>query len=288
MRRKRTPAFKKNASAAIVEFMRWHSEFLRELVAKYKERALFPVFPTQIIEHYTEPEDKDIAIFAALCMNWDNGKELRQIAAMRKLMGEHPWEWFCKREFVVISVGERQEEAIDGYRHGRYWKVAKVFDLLYDECRREGGVLRPSVVFGRKGIKAFCAKADEVCGIKDADFKAGVMELVMRTQDGIGRGLWRDNGATCPLHADTERLLREWFPSYLSTVWTWEEATQLFGLEHGYDFFYAWLAYRELQRTNPHECSRYGTVYHLRWKRGEYYPRYRWIGVQGIVPSINF
>ena len=62
----------------------------------------------------------------------------------------------------------------------------------------------------------------------------------------------------------------------------------MFGLENRYDFFYAWLAYRELQQTNPQECSRYGTIYHLRWKRGEYYPRYRWIGVQGIVPSINF
>lgn len=43
-----------------------------------------------------------------------------------------------------------------------------------------------------------------------------------------------------------------------------DDAISLFGLERNCDILYAFLAYKELQKINPRECSKYATTY-LRW-----------------------
>lgn len=269
-----------------IEFSEYHREWLRELVSKYKERGLFPVYPTQIIEYYPDRADKEIAVFAALCMHWNNGKELEQIASMRKLMGSHPYEWFRSREFVTISVGREQMNAIDGYACGHYWKIAKMYDMLQDICHDS----LPSEVLKGKKFADFCNRLTEVCEITDMEYKRGVTELVLRTSDGIGRGLWitAPQKVKCPFTAKIKKYMRTWFPDFGSRMWTFDEAVGLFGLEHDYDFFYAWLAHDELSRMNPAACSRYATLYRQWWERRSLYPRYKWHGSIGIAPEIEF
>jgi len=284
--------FKRNKERFFLEFSKFHRLWLMELVRKYKENGVFPVYPTQIIEYYPKAEDKEIVIFSAFCMCWNNGKELEQITSMRKLIGKHPAEWFANREFVTLSFGREQKKRIDGYMWGYYWKIAKVFDLLYDECYDGRGVRLPSEVFRKASFPKFCEKIASVCEISDIDSKRRFIEMILRTSDGLGRGLWKGvpSKVKCPFTEDMRRYLQAWFPDYKSELWTWDEAVHLFGLEHDYDFFYAYNAHKELERINPKECKQYITRYRSRWDSGLTFTKgCDWKSKErGRQPDINF
>lgn len=272
------------------EFSAYHRRWLRELVAKYKERGEYPVYPTQIIEYYPEREDKEVAAFAALCMKWNNGKEIEQIADMRRIMGDHPAQWLRDRGYVVLSIGREQDKRIEGYTLGRYWKVAKVFDLLYDECFSRGRRMLPSEVFKGGRFKEFCRNAGVLCELPDMDYKCSMIELVLRTRDGMGRGLWPYRSSLkCPETDDIKRYLKQWFPYYRPGMWTFDEAVRLFDLEHDYDFYYAWLAHNELAKINPKACRQYIQRYHSRWALGRTFRGIDWsVKDRGMIPDINF
>ena len=272
------------------EFSESHREWLRELVVKYKKRGIFPVFPTQIIEYYNSDEDKEFAVFSALCMNWNNGNELEQIADMRRIIGDHPTKWFVNREFVTISIGREQKHYIDGNRGGNYWKIAKVYDLLYQACQDNGMLRYPSDVFRTASFKDFCDQVSQICQIPDMDHKRSIIELVLRTSDGIGRNLWptAPRKVKCPVSVELSGYLRKWFPDWWCGLWSWDEAVHLFKLKHDYDFFYACLAYKELCETDPIGCRKYATRYQYRWNNQLLYPRRYWLGAFRIAPKIEF
>ena len=272
------------------EFAESHREWLNELVTKYKARDVYPVFPTQIVEYYKSREDKEIAVFASLCMNWQNGKELEQIASMRKLMGESPSQWFFDRHFVAISVAREQNNYIDGYMNAKYWKIAKVFDRLYDVCKDRNKLMLPSDAFKKKSFKDFCMETSDICELPGMEYKSSITELVLRTSDGIGRGLWPTTPykVKCPCFDKIKRYLVEWFPFYRTGLWSWDDAVSLMGLRPKYDFFYAYLAHQELAITDPVGCRKYTTRYQSRWEKCATYPRRYWLGAWGIAPKIVF
>lgn len=273
-----------------LEFSQYHCEWLRDLVRQYKEYGVYPVYPTNIAEYYTDKEDKEIALFSALCMSWKNGNELEQIASMRGLMGSHPAEWFRNREFVTISIGREQDRFIEGYRNGRFWKIAKAFDLLYVICKRDGNVLMPGEAMKGKDFDKYCEMIADVCDIKDIETKKGIVEHVFKASDGIGRGLWASTRKVecCPFTSKTKAFLKMWFPDWTKNLWPWDEAVRLFRLEHDYDMFYAALAYEEQARIYPDAYRKYATRYQTIWNNQAVHPRHYWLGNYGIVPPINF
>lgn len=272
------------------EFSEYHCEWLRRLVKEYKKHGSFPVFPTQIIEYYPRVADKEIAIFSTLCMSWRNGRELEQIASMRKLMGDSPSEWLMNREFVTLSIGREQDHAIEGYTNGRYWKIAKVFDLLYDTLSDVRGLRYPSSVFTPKKFSEFCQEVSQICDISGIEYKQAVIELVLRTSDGIGRNLWptAPSKVKCPVSVDLKRYMTKWFPFWRSGLWSWSEAIKLFRLENEYDFFYAWLAHTELERLDPLACRKYATRYQSRIDLQRTFIMTDWKKDRGMQPEINF
>lgn len=273
-----------------LEFSASHSEWLRELVSKYKERGEYPIIPTQIIEYYPEKSDKEIAIFSAFCMNWENGNELEQIASLRRIMGAHPAKWFADREYTSLSIGREMNNTIDGYAEGRYWKIAKVFDMLFELSFDGRGVRYPSDVFKKESFEEFCDEISSFCKIKDMEYKRGVVEVILRSSDGLGRNLWPTvpRNIKCPRSDALSVYMRTWFPYWRSRMWTWDEAIGLFGLEHDYDFFYAFLAHKELEKRNPEGCKKYLQRYQSRWKQQQLFSRKYWLGSQRIAPEINF
>jgi hypothetical protein len=273
------------------EFAECHCEWLRKLVAKYKERGEYPIFPTQVMEYYQNPSDKVLAVLSTLCMCWDNDKILEQIASMRKLIGRNPTQWWRDREFVTISVGREQNKTIDGYISGHYWKIAKVYDILYDLCRDGHELKNPHDVLGSaSAFNSFCDKVGQVCMVSDIEYKRDVISLVTRTSDGMGRNLWptRPDKVKCPQSNEIKNYLYIWFPYWRTRMWTWEEAVSLFRLENNYDFFYAFYAHQELGMTNPTACREYLQLYRLRWDKNMTYPRYDWVGDRGRMPKIEF
>ena len=271
------------------DFAKYHFLWLRQLVAAYKERGEYPVYPTQIIEYYPDDADKQFAIFATLCMSWDNGRELEQIADMRRILGPHPAEWVANREFVVLSIGREQDNMLDGYRNAQYWKISKVYDILYELCH-DGQCLRlPSDVFKKKSFSDYCQQVASVCELKDVAYKQSVIELVLRTTDGIGRGLWpMTKKLQCPNPKGIKKYLKTWFPDWTPGQWSFEEAISLFGLEHNYDFFYAYLAHTELARLHPLECKKYLSRYHSRWNLHILFKERDWKYGRGAQPEIIF
>ena len=248
------------------------------------------MFPTQIIDYYPDKADKEIAIFSVFIMNWDNGKELEQIAAVRKLMGEHPAMWFSYREFAPLSIGRLQNKSIDGYKDGKYWKLAKIYDMLFDLCFDGRDVRYPSKVFKKESFTDFCNEIAEVCQIKDMNYKRSVVEMVLRTSDGIGRGLWAvtPKKVKCPYTRPLMHYLRTWFPYWTCHMWSWDEAVRLFELEHDYDLFYAYFAHKELELIDAVGCRRYLQRYQYRWNEHQTYPGKYWLGVWRIAPIIDF
>lgn len=274
-----------------LEFSECFSEWIKDLVSQYKERGIFPIFPTQIIEYYQDQADKDVSIFAALCMRWNNRDELTQVAAMREILGAHPYEWFANREFVMLSTGKNQFKAINGFASGTNWKVARCYDLLYDACRTKDRKLTlPSQVFIRGKFDTFCNQFASACHIQEMRYKGRVAELVLRTSDGIGRGVWGNTstGVQSPMNRQINKFTAQWFPWLGGTMWTLKDITRLFRLEHSYDWFYFWLAYEELKIANPAECKRFAAAY-ARWlEDSDLRPRYAWYGTRGILPKIKF
>ena len=273
-----------------LDFSVSHREWLRELVQKYKEHGVFPVFPTQIIEYYPDNKDKEIAIFSTFCMSWRNGNEIQQIAAMRKIMGDSPYEWFMNREFSLLSVGREQMNKLDGCNVAEYWKIAKVFDILYDFCYDGRKVMLPSEAFKANTMAKYVNEIVAFCEIKDSVYKQGVVELVLRTTDCIGSGLWYNSKAKvkCPVSDFLKKYMKEWFPDWNERMWTWDEAVGLYGLETSYDFFYAYFAHQELANLDTIGCRRYATRYHYRWKNALVYARRYWLGAFRIAPIIKF
>ena len=284
------PTAKKVRQDFFLEFSESHCEWLRELVMKYKERGEYPVLPIQIIDYYTEKSDKEIAIFSAFCMNWDNGNELEQISALRRIMGAHPAKWFANREYASLSIGREMNKSIDGYSEGKYWKIAKVFDILYECCFDGHGVRFPSDVFKKVSFDTFCRDIASVCGITNIDYKRGVVEIVLRTPDGMGRNLWptAPSKLRCPRFDAIVAYLKTWFPLWTNRLWTWDEAVSLFRLDHDYDFYYAFLAHKELERTNTTACKKYLQRYKSRWEGKYLFSRKYWLGCQRIAPVIEF
>lgn len=269
-----------------LDFSECHCAWLRELVAKYKEYGVFPVYPTQIADYYTDKEDMIIALLSAFLMKWENGNEIEQIASMRKILGDHPYEWFKNREFIVLSVGREQNKKIEGYNHAIYWKIAKLYDVLYDTCQVISDNMKPSEALKGKNLRIFLDTVEKRCELSDTRFKREVIELVLKTSDGLGRGLLRSSPqkVKSPYTTKMRRYIGAWFPNYLSGLWTFDEAVRLFRLENDYDFFYAYLAHTELMRLNPVGCRKYLTRYQSRWELGRTFPPSGW----KLKPEIKF
>ena len=275
-----------------LEFAEWHCAWLRKLVAKYKERGIYPIFPTQIAEYYQSREDKEIAVMSSLMMDWFRDTELAQITDMRNVMGDSPWRWFCDREFVNLSAFRTSNKLLDGSLYCMYWKLAKFYDMLYDFCYDGYRFILPSEAFRKHSLGDFM---DEVCRLfyfkYGRSFAVSIFELYVKSSDGIGCGLWRRgrmSDPSCPKFRGLDKYVKTWFPDYSPTLWSWDEVTALFRLERRYDLCYAYLAYSDLEKVDALACRQYWTRYQSRWESGIMFLKKDWVGERGRQPVIRF
>ena len=134
-------------------------------------------------------------------------------------------------------------------------------------------------------------EVEKICELDDVEYKQRVIELVLRTSDGIGRNLWptTPSKVKCPNSVALRKYMKSWFPDWSRKMWPWDEAVKLYNLEHDYDFFYSWLAYKELERLYPLACKQYTTRYQKRWESGMCFAPRDWrIKDRGRQPEINF
>ena len=243
--------------------------WLKELADKYKAKGEFPLMSIQILpSYYNSLQDKEIAAFVALLIP-ETENVLKNIGEFRQMLGESPWEWFKNRGFVRLGIGRVQDKRTGGVFN---WKIAKLMDRLWEECC---GKTTKHTTIGQT-IKKFaerqrCSYFDvltyicEDCGVVDYFYKLRLLLMIAATSDGFGLGLWNVDPSELksPLTTDLRTFLATFFPDY-KRYGNSDDAINLFGFERDCDFFYAWLAYKELQKRNPKVCSKFATTY-LRW-----------------------
>ena len=269
----------KNVGDYFLRYSQAVRPWLKELAERYKARGEFPMIPMVVLpSYYDSIQDKEIALFAGLLIKED--AEFEQIREFRELLGEKPWEWFRNREFVRLGIGRVQDKRTGGVLN---WKIAKLMDRLWEHIRNSPEDI---LLYGIKpkfkylAIETLVERASkgshfsyfdvltvlcEDCGVGEYFYKLRLLLLIAGTSDGFGLGLWEkpQERLLCPLTHDLRTFLSTWFPDYKRCGGS-DDAIRLFGFERDCDFFYAYLAYRELQKRNPKVCSEFATTY-LRW-----------------------
>lgn len=264
----------KNISDYFLSTSRYHRPWLLELSKQYKNAGIFPVMAMTLLpSYYEQQEDKEVAIFASLLLPVDDDNVLVKVGAFKEMLGASPWEWFEQRKFVGLSLGRNRDKLTGGIRN---WKIANLFGRLWDECHivtyEIPSYVRPLGVQVSLIAKAQrCSYFDvltymlEDCCVGNYLYKLRLFLQILACSDGFSLGLWSVDPSElrCPITHDLRVFLQTWFPDY-RTFGNIDDAIRLFGFERDYDFFYAYLGYKELQKRNPKECSGYATKY-LNW-----------------------
>jgi len=277
-RQERENVRKKNIGDYFLKYSQAVRPWLKELAEKYKAKGEFPMMPMVVLpSYYTDARDKEIALFAALLIKED--AEFEQIREFRELIGDKPWEWFEKREFVRLGIGRVQDRRTGGVMN---WKIAKLMDRLWDNCHIlsyeiptigcKGTFIRPIGFEIDLIAKAQqCSYFDvltylvEDCCVGNYDYKLRLLLMIAAVSDGFGLGLWSVDPSELksPLTTDLRTFLATFFSDY-KKYGNSDDAIHLFGFDRDCDFFYCYLAYKELQKKKPKECSEFATTY-LRW-----------------------
>ena len=253
-------------SEFFLEFTRFVRPWVQTLADTYKRKLSMPLYPIAILpSFYTDRKDKEIAAYAALLLNVD--ASMRKIQAFRDMLGDSPYLWFRDKDYLKYAAGSQQMVLIGGVRA---WKVAELFERLWDQCHGESGrtmckEIEKTVMakFGCSFENALDHLADECISSYDSQYKIRLLMMVLLTKGGIGQKVY-DIGKEelhCPFDRDVWRFLKMLMPDR-SKIGTEDECVRLFGLEYDSDFLYAALAYKELMKKRPEACARFSTLYY--------------------------
>lgn len=255
-------------------FTRFFRPWIHELTDRYKKRGEFPLSAATLLpSYYTDRYDVEIAAMAGILIGDNKEKLLEHVSEMRLLLGDSPFQWFRSRSFVALSIGENQLLRTAGVLNAR---IAEYFSNIYDAWRNRelemSGILMRH--FGEDNYRV----------------RWNMLSLILATSDGFGRGLWTVNPhkVKYPLTQNVMSFYHMFFPDYMRYN-DLDGAIRLFGFKYDYDIYYAALAYEDLKKRKPKECSRLVAVFQKRYNDGRV-PIYReWVPNKphGILPKID-
>ena len=260
-------------------FAVWHKLFLKELASKYKELGRFPFIPLrELASCYQNKRDMEVAALAGLLIK-NNEKAERRIREFRIMFGESPWEWFRTRQFSVLPSGKEHGDTTGGINN---WKIAEYFDYIYNNNKG-------SLQF----IPTLSIILASAVGKNNYYYLLHLLRMILSTSDGMGLGIWKIDPSKlkCPESKETKDFLCLWLQDSCKygSLFTFDEGVKLMGMDRDIDFFYAYLGWKELCRTNPKECSRYATIYNKRYSERNLICDGRWVNTkEAIVPKVVF
>lgn len=279
-------------------FARYHLEFLQQLADRCKEERPWGVMPTHVGDIYENSEDRQVALLLTMVLKWDTDRTEGQMRELRELAGAHPWEWFASGAFRAMAHGDLQEMTIDKNHYAQRWKLASLLDRIWSLCFDGGRNLSLEDVFLLHPFVPWMLEATDGYGWGDVRYKASMLELVFRTTDGLGQGLWTSRRAWgdhvwLPSCEGMRQFVALWLPEcpkrdVKSSVFRFDEVNEVFGLKGDYDLFYAYLGWEAMSRRNHGKCAHYATVYQYRYDRCLISTREVWFGKRGVIPEIEF
>lgn len=254
-------------------FSKFFRPWLKELTEKYKERGEFPVYAAWLLpSYYQDPNDVEVAAVVAMLIK-DNDKVLENVEEFRQLIGDRPYDWFVNRGFVSLSIGREQLQKTGGVKNA---KIAQYLNSFYCQWNKRQDAVED--IFSETFSEATRGS------------KRALLNIVLASSDGMGRGIWSvdKRRMKCPQTDSASQLMRTYWPDYCR-YGSWDDAVSLFGFESDSDFFYAALAYEELQRERPNECKRLAYVYQKRYKNQTFLKAKYWLAdkCDGILLELD-
>lgn len=259
---------------------RWHGPLLQEIADRYKARGIFPTWPEYILPAFYQDEtDRVIAVLAGMLVD--------DALPVRDVMGEHPYDWFRQRGFVLMSVGDGQNGRTGGTLN---WRIAAFFNELHDltlqgrvsiERSLAGEAARMAVTLEEAVIET-----GRVAGVDIDPVRARTALAVLSPTDGLGTSLWHSCpfAVRNPLTSDVKRFLGYWWPGKPRAV-SADDAIALFGLQNDLDFLYAALGWEEMVESDREKCRDYVKFYQLWFGKGWMSRPYRW---REVLPEVRF
>ena len=261
-------------------------QWLKDMTGRYKARGIFPLnVMTLLPSFYTDKRDKEVAIFIAAAVT-SKGDVMDKTLALRAIIGDSPWNWFVNRGFVSLSLGKMQNKRTAGVEN---WRLSHLMDILY-------GDKAPDSLFEAVHKIAASQLLSYVDALKIVyeglfyptrdEWKIRMLLMVLATPDGFGQGVWEIDTREiyCPVTPDVRLFISTFFPNY-TDFGTADEAIHLFGFDSDYELYYAYLGYKELQRTDPQRCKTFATVYHRAYEHDDYRIPSRW---KRFIPEEKF
>ena len=256
-----------------LEYSDLHVKWLHELKDKWLERGVFTIDPSIIADYYVDKRDKEVALFASLLIA-TGGRCYDRVQTYRKMMGNHPWEWFKNRGFV----------AVEDVWHGEAKRIFAYFNELWENCFKYGSY--PSIEACVKELMRICGIsyveaiektiANDYVHVKKT--RLAHLTLVLSNAETFGRCVWDITRADVkyPITDGLKAFLRTWMPDYHKCGKDYEDYPVLFGMD-SVDFYFSYLAYEDLSIFRPTECSRYSSWYNIVYSNKSHYKPYVWM-----------
>lgn len=253
---------RKNSITFIKEFQRNHKEWMQRLSDAYKERGRFGIHLFSIADHYSDPEDKEVALFASLLLVENDGLLLQQ-QELYNILGNNPYKNFlCNRRFIELSRGDSQTKRIPK-TWTQYHELAELFSIIYDISDEFGSMeyYLHDYIRNNPFTDPFMALADTFkhTKIKAPKYKINLMLLILAGTDGMGIGKWNfeDQTLLCPEGKGTIEFLELWFPDFWQCGLTFDKAVEAIGLQEPTDMYYAYRGFETLKNVNAVEVRQY-------------------------------
>ena len=252
---------RRNVADFWLRFSKYLRPWLLELTRRHKERWSIPPFACWILpSYYTDCDDRDVAAIVAMLVP-NNAKVTDNCRELRSTIGEHPMEWFRTRSFVRMGFADERDRIAGGVK---YWKIAELMSVIWELKRREGLWML------------------EEAGLDDSKVRMARMVMSQTDQPDDRKALF-----LCPITDEVRQTLHTFWPDW-RRYGSVDDAIRLFGFERDSDFFFAALAWKELQRKTPRKCSHLVTVLKERYDDGMLLGARYWTGnIRGILPKLE-
>lgn len=266
-------------------FLEWavfHVQWLRELKDKWIERGVFLNDPTILADYYGDKRDKEVALFASLLIAAGD-RYYERVQTYRKILGEHPWEWFKNRGFATLGDVVWVFEAT---------RIFKFFNELWENCFKYGNhssiescitAMHDTMEFSY--LEAVKRSVGDL-GRSVSHTRMAWVLLVLSDAEVFGRGIWSitRKDVVFPIANNFKMFLRTWMPDFQKLGKDFTDYPSLFGMD-SVDFYLSFLAYEDFSKYRPTICSKYSSWYNCAYSSGTYYEPYKW---RKKLPEIIF
>lgn len=262
-----------------VAFTVHHRRWLGELLAWYKRQGLSPTYPVfHVPLRYNDRKDMEAAAVASCLLSEKSDSE-----ELCRLIGHHPWDWFINRDFVSLSLGDKQNKRTSGCFN---WRLSSWLNRIHQSVAEnhaesiKDAVLADAWHWGLtvEGVLSRYAKETNAANMSNVR----MLLLAMSEHDVLGNGLWPlREPLKCPITGGVGAFLNIWFPS-VGEYGTVDDCAQLLGFDAG-DLYLLYHAYMRLGITMPEAFRRYVRLYRKWYKDGRFKAPRQW---RKILPAI--